>query len=80
MGLFSVADVKMEIPVLVQSLKSSTMSSTSLQLDKTFRGVLSAAVQSNQGLKANMVDQGDGNFSSKTGPRIPPSKKKRWTS
>ena len=35
-GLVSVADVKMEIPVLVRSLKSSILSSISLQRDKTF--------------------------------------------
>ena len=35
-GLLSAADVKMEIPVLVLSLKSSILSSTGLQMDKTF--------------------------------------------
>ena len=41
----SAADVKMEIPVLVQSLKSSILSSTSFQMDKTVCGVVSAAVE-----------------------------------
>ena len=37
------ADVKMEIPVLVRSLKTSILSSTSFQMGKTFWGVVSAA-------------------------------------
>ena len=41
----SAADIKMEIPVLVRSLKSSILSSTSLQMDKTFWGVVRAAVE-----------------------------------
>ena len=57
----SAADVKMEIPVLVRSLKSNILSSTSLQKDKTFRGVVSAAVEQSR-RKANMVAQGDGKF------------------
>ena len=36
----SAADVKMEIPVLVRSLKSSILSSTSFQMGKTFWGVV----------------------------------------
>ena len=36
-----VADVKMEIPVLVRSLKSRILSSTSFQMGKTFWGVVS---------------------------------------
>ena len=51
----------MEIPVLVGSLKSSIVSSTSFQLDKTFWGVVSAAVGQSR-RKANMVAQGDGKF------------------
>ena len=51
----------MEIPVLVRSLKSSILSSTSLQRDKTFWGVESAAVEPSR-RKANMVAQGDGKF------------------
>ena len=35
----------MEIPVLVQSLKSSILSSTSFQMGKTIGGVVSAAVE-----------------------------------
>ena len=57
----SAADVKMEIPVLVRSLKSSILSSTSFQMDKTFWGVVSAAVEQSRH-KANMVAQGDGKF------------------
>ena len=55
----SAADVKMEVPVLVRSLKSSILSSTSFQMGKTFWGVLSAAVEQSR-CKANMVAQGDG--------------------
>ena len=51
----------MEIPVLVRSLKSSILSSISLQRDKTFCGVVSAAVEQSR-RKANMVVQGDGKF------------------
>ena len=61
----------MEIPVLVRSLKSSILSSTNLQMDKTFWGVVSAAVEQSR-RKANMVAQGDGKFA-----RIPPKKKKK---
>ena len=57
----SAADVKMEIPVLVRSLKSSILSSTSFQMGKTFWGVASAAVEQSR-RKANMVVQGDGKF------------------
>ena len=57
----SAADVKMEIPVLVRSLKSSNLSSTSLQRDKTFLRVVSAAVEQTR-RKANMVAWGDGKF------------------
>ena len=59
--LVSAPDVKMEIPVPVQSLKSSIMSSTSFQVGKTFRGVVSAAVEQ-YSRKARMVVQGDGKF------------------
>ena len=57
----SAADVKMEIPVLVRSLKSSILSSTSFQMDKNFWGVVSAAVEQSR-RKANRVAQGDGKF------------------
>ena len=50
----SEAYAKMEIPVLVRSLKSSILSSNSFQVGKTFWGVVSAAVER----KANMVAQG----------------------
>ena len=51
----------MEKPVLVRSPKSSTLSSTRLQMGKTFWGVVSAAVEQSRA-KANMVAQGDGKF------------------
>ena len=59
----SAADVKMEIPVFVRSLKSSILSSTSFQMGKTFWGVVSATVEHSRH-KANMVAQGDGKFGS----------------
>ena len=52
------AHVKMEVPVLIRSLKSSILSSTSSQLDDTFWGVGSAAVEQS-GHTADMVDQSD---------------------
>ena len=52
------ADVKMEIPVLLRSLKSSILSSISFQMGKTFREVVSAAVEQSR-RKANMVARGD---------------------
>ena len=58
------ADVKMEIPVLVRSLKSSILSSTRFQMGKTFWGVVSAAVEQSR-RKVNMVAREDGKF----GPR-----------
>ena len=39
------ADVKLEMPFLVRSLKSIILSSISFQLDRTFSGVTSAAVE-----------------------------------
>ena len=42
--LLSAADIKMGMPVLALSLKSSILSSTSSQLDDTFWGVVNAAV------------------------------------
>ena len=38
-SVWSAADVKIEIPVLVRSLKSSILSSTSFQMGETFWGV-----------------------------------------
>ena len=55
----SAADVRMEIPVLGRSLMSSILSSTSLQMDKTFWGVVSTAVEQ-PSRRANMVARGDG--------------------
>ena len=60
-GFIEAADVKMEILVLVHSLKSSILSSTSVQMGKTFWGVVSAAVEQSRP-KANKVAQGDGKF------------------
>ena len=58
---WSVADVRMEIYVLVRSLKSRILISTSSQLDDTFwRGVRAAVEHSRQ--NANLVAQGDGKF------------------
>ena len=57
----SAADVKIEIPVLVQSLKSSIFSSTSFRMERTFWGERGAAVEQSR-CKANMVAQGDGKF------------------
>ena len=57
----SAADVKVEIPVLIQSLKSSSLSSTSFLLKETFWGAESAAVEQPRS-KANMATQGDGKF------------------
>ena len=51
--LNSAADVNMEIPVLIWSLKSSMLSSTSFQMGTTFLGVRSAAVEQSR-RKANI--------------------------
>ena len=59
------ADVEMDITVLVQSLKSSILSLTSFQMDETFWGVVSAAVEQSR-CKVNIVARGDGKF----GPRV----------
>ena len=73
----SVVNVKMEIPVLVRSMKTIVLSSTSFQMDKTFWGVVRAAVGQSR-LKANMVAQRDGNFGPWGWPKWPqdPSKPK----
>ena len=73
MAGLSTADVKMEKPVLVWSLKSSILSSTSFQVDKTFWGIASAAVEQSR-RKANMVARGDGNFGSRGWPQNPSKK------
>ena len=72
----SAADVKMEIPVLVRSLKTSILSATSLQMDKTFWGVTSAAGEQSR-CKANMVARGDGKFSPWGWLQNPPNQKKK---
>ena len=57
----SAADVKIEIPVLIRSLKSNILSSISFQMGKTFWGVVSAALEQSR-RKANIFAQGDGKF------------------
>ena len=47
----SAADVKMEILVLVPSLKSNILSFTSFQMDETFWRLVKAAVKINFGTK-----------------------------
>ena len=59
--IWSAADVKMEKPVLVRSLKSSVLSSTSLQMGKTIWELVSAVVEQSR-RNANMAAQGDGKF------------------
>ena len=59
--LTSSADVKMEMPVLVRSLKASILSSISYRMYKTFWEAVSAAVEQSR-RKAKVVDQGDGKF------------------
>ena len=70
------ADVKMVIPVLVRSLKSSILSSTSFQMGKTFWVVVSAAVESNLGVKPTWLLRETGNSALEADPRIPPNQKK----
>ena len=55
------ADVKMEKPVLVRSLKSSILRSTSFWEDKTIWEVVSA-VEKQSRCKSNAVTQRDGKF------------------
>ena len=59
MCLTSGCDVKMEIPVLVRSLKSSTLGSTSFQLGNISGGVVSAVVEQSR-RRADMVALGHG--------------------
>ena len=66
----------METPVLVRSLKSSNLSLTSLQMDKTFWGVMSVAVGQSR-RKANMVAQGNGKFGPWGWPQNPSKPKKK---
>ena len=73
--IMSAADVKMEIPVLVRSLKSSILSSTNFQMGKSLWGVASVAVEQSR-RKANMVAQGDGKFGSRGWTQNPSKPKK----
>ena len=70
----------MEIAVLVWSLKSSILSWTSLQMDKTFWGVVSAAVVEKSRRRANMVARGDGKFGPWGWPQDPSYPKKKCVS
>ena len=70
----SAADVKIAISVLIQSLKSSILGSTNFQMDKTFWGVVSTAVEQSR-CKAYMVAQGDDGKFGPLDPRIPTNKK-----
>ena len=67
------ADVKMEIPVLQRSLKSSILSSSSFRISSW--GVVSAAVGWLR-RKANMVTKGDGKFGPWGWPQNPYKPKK----
>ena len=60
----------MDIPVLVQSLKSSILSLNRSQLDNTFWGVGSAAVKQLR-CKTNIVAWGHGKFGPVADPRTP---------
>ena len=71
----SATEVKMEIPVPVQSQNPSILSSTSLHMDNTFWGVVSAAVEKSW-RRANMVAQGDGKFGPWGWPQNPSKPKK----
>ena len=66
----------MEIPVLVRSLKSTILSSTSSQMNKTVWEVLSAASSKQSRHKANVVAKGDGKIGPEADPRISPNQKK----
>ena len=66
----SAADVKMEIPVLVQSLKMIILSSTSSQLDDSFLGEVNAAVEQS---RHKAMERGNSAFDAY--PRIPPNRK-----
>ena len=70
----SAAGVKMEIPVLVRWLKSSILVSTSLQMDKTFWGVVSAAVEQS-GVKPAWLLEETGNSALEADPSIPSNQK-----
>ena len=63
----SVVDVKMEIEVLVGSLKSNIFS---FSFDVTFLGVVNAALEQYR-CKANKVTQGDWKFDLEADPNIP---------
>ena len=72
----SAVDVKMEIPVLVLSLKSSILSSTSFQMGKTFWGGVSAAVEQSRCKAPTWLLRETGNLALKADPRISPNQKK----
>ena len=69
----------MEKPVrFVWSLKSSILSSTRLQMDNTFRGVVSATVEQSR-RKSKMVARGDWKFGPWGWPLYPSKPKKIYT-
>ena len=68
----------MEIPALMRSLKSSILISNSFQMDKTFWGVGSAAVDQSRH-KVRMVAQGDGKFGHGGWPQNPSKPRKKVT-
>ena len=73
----SAADVKMETPILAWSLKSSILSSTCLQRDKTFWEVVSAAVEQCR-CKASLVVWGDEKFDPWGWPQYPSKPKQNF--
>ena len=64
------------LPVLLRSLKSSILSSTSLQKDWTFWGVVSASVEQSR-RKATTVAWGDGKFGPWGWPQDPSKQKQK---
>ena len=75
----SMANVKMEIPDLGRSLKSSILSSTSVQMVKTFLGVVSAAVEQSIGVRPTWLLGETGNSALDVDTRIPPNQRKKNT-
>ena len=71
----SAAVVKMEIPVLVRSLKSSITSLNSVQMGKTFWGVVSAAVEQSR-REASLVAQEDRKLGPRGWPQNPSKQRK----
>ena len=72
----SLSAVKMAIAFLVWSRKSSFLNSTSFQLGKTNKGLVSAAVEQSR-RKAYLHAQGDGKFIPWGWPQNPSKPKKK---